>query len=90
VLISMVEHRRIRRLQADEEALLIGAVARPGLDVVVPSRQSCRRRHNAHGLLAGDAALSLCIPAVLEDLIVALDEVEGGLMRRMARRQREP
>src|SRR4029453_10243480 len=29
-------------------------------------------------------------PAVLEDLIVALDEVAGGLMRRMARRQREP
>ena len=90
VPIGMVEHGRIGRLQAGEETLLVGAVALPGLHAVVAWRQSRRLRHNADGLLARDPAITLCIPAVLEHRIVALDELEGRLMRRMARPEREP
>src|SRR5216684_4965698 len=90
VPIGMVEHGRIGRLQAGEETPLVGAVVLPGLHAVVPWRQARRCRHDARGLLPLYPEKTLGIPAVLENRIVALDELEGRLMRRMARPEREP
>src|SRR6202048_3978043 len=90
VPIGMVEHGRIGRLQAGEETPFVGAVVLPGLHAVVPWRQARRWRHDARRLLALDPEKTLGIPAVLENRIVALDELEGRLMRRMARPEREP
>lgn len=90
MLIGMIKHGGIGGLQPSEEALLVGAVGRPGLDAIIAWRQSRRFRHNAKGLLARNASIALYIPAVVEDRIVALDEFEGSLMRGMTRAESEP
>src|SRR5947199_10831880 len=90
VLVRMIEHCGIRSLEAREDALFIRAVVLPSLYAGIARRQARRRRHDTHRLLSGDPAFALSVPAVLENLVVALDQVEGRLMRRMARAEREP
>src|SRR6516162_3839778 len=90
IAVRMVEHRRVGGLQSREDALFVGAMARPGLYAGIARWQSRRCRHDAHLLLPSKPAIALLVPAVPEDVIVALDQVERRLMRRVARAEGKP
>ena len=90
MLVGVVEHRRERRLQAREDALLVGAVLRPCSHAVVARRQPRIRRYEAHRLLPRKPALALDVPAVAENRVVLHDEVARRLMRRVACAEGDP
>ena len=89
MLISVIKHRGIGRLQTNKERLFIGAGGIPGFDTRVVRRQCRTGRHHPHLDLAREAPFALDIPAVGESLVIAANEIGGRLMRRMTGRQRQ-
>ena len=88
--VGMVEHAGERRLQPREHALLVGAVLVPGLHAVIARGHPGFRRHDPHRLLPRHALLALDVPAMGEHRVIALDDIGGRLMRRVAGAEREP
>ena len=90
VLVGMVEHGGVGGLQAREQAALALGHVGPGAHRVVARRQARALRHDAELDLAGEPLLALDVPAVGEQRIVFLDQVERRLVRRVAGAQRQP
>ncbi len=90
MLVGMVEHAGISRLQPGEDLSLLRAVGVPRLHTVIARRHLCLRGNEAHGLLARHPLFAFHVPAVGEQRIVALDQVGRCLMRRMASAESEP
>ena len=88
--VGVVEHAGIGGLQPREQPLLVIAVLVPGFDAVIARRHPGFRRHDSQRLLARQPLFALDVPAVCEHLVVWLDDVGGGLVRRMAGAERDP
>ena len=69
---------------------LVGAVFVPGLHAVIARRHLRVRRHQPHRLLPRQPLLALDIPAMGEHRVIALDDIGGRLMRRVAGAERDP
>ena len=90
MLVGMVEHAGEGRLQPREDALFVGAVLVPCLHAVIARGQPGFRRHDPHRLLPRHPLLALDVPAMGEHRVVALDDVDRRLVRRVAGAEREP
>jgi hypothetical protein len=90
MLVGMVEHCRIGRLQAGKEPPLVGRMLGPGFHALVARRQHGRLGHDPHCLLPRKAAVALGVPPALEQRVVAADQVGWRLVRRVARAERQP
>ena len=88
--VGVVEHAGERRLQAGEDAPLVGAVLVPGFDAVVARGHLGFRRNDPQCLLPRHPPLALDVPAVREHLVIALDDIGGRLMRRVAGAEGDP
>ena len=86
----MVEHGGVGRLQAREQALLALGHIGPGAHGVVARRHARALRDDAERDLAGEPLLALDVPAMGEQRVVFLDQVERRLVRRVAGAQRHP
>ena len=83
MLIGMIKHRGIGRLQSNQKLFFIRAGCIPGFDTRVVRRQRRTGRHDTHLDLAREAPFALNIPAVGESLVITANEIGGRLMRRM-------
>ena len=90
VLVGVIEHGGVGAGQAAEQPLLVGCVLGPGPHEVVARRKAGVLRHDPERLLPLEPALALDVPAVLEHLVVAQDEVARRLVRRVAGAEGEP
>ena len=88
--VGMIEHAGKCRLQPREHASFVRAVLVPRLHAVIARGHSGFRRHDPHRLLPRHALLALDVPAMREHLVVALDDIDGRLMRRVAGAERDP
>ena len=88
--IGMIEHAGEGRLQAGEDAALVGRMLLPGLYAVVTRRHPRSLRHQPHRLLACQTPFALDVPAVREFGVVAPNDVGRGLMRRVAGAKCDP
>ena len=88
--VGVIEHAGERRLQAGEDAPLVRAVLVPGFHAVIARGHLGFRRNDAQRLLPRHPPLALDVPAVRENLVIALDDIGGRLMRRVAGAEGEP
>ena len=90
MLVGMIEHGGIGRLQARKKPLLAVGRFAPRLHRIVARRQARALRHDAQLDLAGEPAFALGVPAVGEQRIVLADQVGRRLVRRMAGAEGQP
>ena len=88
--VGMIEHAGEGRLQAGEDAPLVGAVLIPRLHAVIARRQPGVCRHQPHRFLPRQPLLALDVPTMRENRVVAHDDIRWRLMRRMAGAERDP
>ena len=80
VLVRVMEHGRVGRLQAGEQPLLVGRVVVPCLHPCVARRQFGAGGHQADAALVGQTILAGGVPPFGEHRCVVVDEVPGRLM----------
>ncbi len=88
--VGMIEHAGKGRLQAGEDAFLVGAVLVPRLHAVIARRHPGVCGHQPHRLLPRQPLLALDVPTMRKRRVVAHDDVRWRLMRRVAGAERNP
>ena len=81
--VGVFEHAGEGGLQPHRQPPFVVAQGVPGLHPRITIRQDGIGRHEAQGLLAGEAVGARGVPALLEDGLVAVDEGLGRVVRRM-------